>query len=471
MTGSTTRRRTVPKTRVVTRDRHAVGVAVLSRGLAGVDLGRASRCSAPSGRRAAKRARGSGRGAGASSSAYIARVVAALPGGRRSARRAPARPARGARRATRPTTNARPQTASTAHEAVRARAPARAAAPTGRARRSRRSVGPPDRRALPRAQLVRRVACAAPVTALDWIIVALHASLMAPSRATSRASSSAPLSLAGFAAGAFLGTRLGPLLLAGGSHSPYAPLFGLVGALLGGLLLALGFEGLGYGLRAAGAGSPGARDRRRRCSARCSARRVALGLAWLAGAVGAADAGRARRCATTPALGDPARAQRRAAAVGADPQRAGALRPVPAHRRPGGRRRRRRARRSRATRRCAPRRASVVQGPRHRLRARRRGLGLGGARRRSCHQRARRRRPGRHDGAAARRAGRSSTRTPSPSTPATTSRCCASPASARRRCRCALDPRAGTRGGDPRLPARTARTTSAPARLGHDARR
>ena len=37
------------------------------------------------------------------------------------------------------------------------------------------------------------------------------------------------LSLAGFALGAFLGTRLGPLLLAEGAHSPYAPLFGLAG--------------------------------------------------------------------------------------------------------------------------------------------------------------------------------------------------------------------------------------------------
>ena len=36
------------------------------------------------------------------------------------------------------------------------------------------------------------------------------------------------LSLVGFAAGAFLGTRLAPALLSGGSASPYAPLFGLL---------------------------------------------------------------------------------------------------------------------------------------------------------------------------------------------------------------------------------------------------
>ena len=41
------------------------------------------------------------------------------------------------------------------------------------------------------------------------------------------------LSFGGFALGAFLGTRLGPLLLPQGSSSPYAPAFGLLGALLG----------------------------------------------------------------------------------------------------------------------------------------------------------------------------------------------------------------------------------------------
>ena len=57
------------------------------------------------------------------------------------------------------------------------------------------------------------------------------------------------LSLAGFALGAFLGTRLGPLVLQGGARSPYAPLFGLAGALLAGFVLATGFEGIGARLR------------------------------------------------------------------------------------------------------------------------------------------------------------------------------------------------------------------------------
>ncbi len=57
------------------------------------------------------------------------------------------------------------------------------------------------------------------------------------------------LSFGGFALGAFIGTRLGPLLLPQGSSSPYAPAFGLVGALLAGAILATGLEGLGWRLR------------------------------------------------------------------------------------------------------------------------------------------------------------------------------------------------------------------------------
>ncbi len=59
------------------------------------------------------------------------------------------------------------------------------------------------------------------------------------------------LSLVGFAIGAFIGTRLGPLLLGQGASSPYAPAFGLVGALLAGAILAGGLEGVGWRLRRA----------------------------------------------------------------------------------------------------------------------------------------------------------------------------------------------------------------------------
>ncbi|UTI66574.1 MarP family serine protease [Paraconexibacter antarcticus] len=57
------------------------------------------------------------------------------------------------------------------------------------------------------------------------------------------------LSLVGFAAGAYAGTRLAAAIVHGGSSSPYAPLFGLLGALFVGGLLSAGLEVLGIGLR------------------------------------------------------------------------------------------------------------------------------------------------------------------------------------------------------------------------------
>jgi S1-C subfamily serine protease len=85
------------------------------------------------------------------------------------------------------------------------------------------------------------------VTKLDWIIVAFAAVLA--SFGFRQGFIVGVLSFVGFALGAFLGTRLGPLLLPKGSASPYAPAFGLIGALLGGAMLASGLEGLGFTLR------------------------------------------------------------------------------------------------------------------------------------------------------------------------------------------------------------------------------
>jgi uncharacterized membrane protein required for colicin V production len=85
------------------------------------------------------------------------------------------------------------------------------------------------------------------VTKLDWIIVAFAALLAG--FGFRRGFIVGVLSFAGFAVGAFLGTRLGPLLLPRGSASPYAPAFGLIGALLAGAILATGLEGLGFRLR------------------------------------------------------------------------------------------------------------------------------------------------------------------------------------------------------------------------------
>ncbi len=91
------------------------------------------------------------------------------------------------------------------------------------------------------------------------------------------------LSLAGFALGAFIGTRVGPLLLPGGSHSQYAPLFGLVGALLAGGVLASGLEGIGTQARAA-LRLPGLRTVDGLLGAGLTAC-VGLGIAWIIGAV------------------------------------------------------------------------------------------------------------------------------------------------------------------------------------------
>jgi len=85
------------------------------------------------------------------------------------------------------------------------------------------------------------------VTQLDWIIVAFI--LLLACFGYRQGFIVGVLSFGGFALGAFLGTRLGPLLLPDGSASPYAPAFGLVGALIAGAILASGLEGVGFRLR------------------------------------------------------------------------------------------------------------------------------------------------------------------------------------------------------------------------------
>jgi S1-C subfamily serine protease len=85
------------------------------------------------------------------------------------------------------------------------------------------------------------------VTDVDWIIVAFAALLAF--FGYRQGFIVGVLSFAGFVLGAFLGTRLGPLLLPQGASSPYAPAFGLIGALLAGAILATGLEGVGFMLR------------------------------------------------------------------------------------------------------------------------------------------------------------------------------------------------------------------------------
>jgi hypothetical protein len=85
------------------------------------------------------------------------------------------------------------------------------------------------------------------VTALDWIIVAF--TVLMATWGYAQGLIVGALSLAGFAGGAVLGSRLGPMVLEEGSRSPYAPLSALIGAiLLGGILASLA-EVLGFHLR------------------------------------------------------------------------------------------------------------------------------------------------------------------------------------------------------------------------------
>jgi S1-C subfamily serine protease len=120
------------------------------------------------------------------------------------------------------------------------------------------------------------------VTVLDWAIVAFTIALGLWGYRQGLIVGA--LTLGGFAVGAFLGSRLGPLVLSQGSESPYAPLCGAIGALLVGALAAVALEGMALALRrrlirrplmyradgAGGAALIGA---------------LALGLAWIFGAV------------------------------------------------------------------------------------------------------------------------------------------------------------------------------------------
>jgi S1-C subfamily serine protease len=85
------------------------------------------------------------------------------------------------------------------------------------------------------------------MTTLDWLILA--GTLLFALSGYVRGFIVGALSLAGFVAGAFAGTRIADALLSSGASSPYAPAFGLLGALGAGAILALGFEGVGVRLR------------------------------------------------------------------------------------------------------------------------------------------------------------------------------------------------------------------------------
>ena len=118
------------------------------------------------------------------------------------------------------------------------------------------------------------------MTALDWIIVGF--TLLMAVWGYVQGLVVGAMSLGGFIAGALIGSRLAPLLLSGGSHSPYAPLVTLAGAVIVGGVLAAGLEALGFHLRRRMGPTLGTLD------GAAGAVLVAcfgLGLVWVAGAV------------------------------------------------------------------------------------------------------------------------------------------------------------------------------------------
>ena len=118
------------------------------------------------------------------------------------------------------------------------------------------------------------------MTALDWIIVVFTVLMALWGYAQGLIVGA--LSLAGFVAGAFLGSRLGPLLLSEGAESPYAPLLALVGALMVGGVLASGLELVGFRLRHLLGDTLGVLDG---VGGAALVACLGLGLVWLAGAV------------------------------------------------------------------------------------------------------------------------------------------------------------------------------------------
>ncbi|HEX4108733.1 MAG TPA: MarP family serine protease [Solirubrobacteraceae bacterium] len=122
------------------------------------------------------------------------------------------------------------------------------------------------------------------MTWLDWIIVAFVA-LMAL-QGFRQGFIVGLLSFSGFALGALIGTRVGPLLLSQGSRSPYAPAFGLFGALLAGGILAVGLEGVGWRLRRFTLAIPGLPVADGLLGAVLSAA-IGLGIVWIGAAVAA----------------------------------------------------------------------------------------------------------------------------------------------------------------------------------------
>ncbi|MEJ7714489.1 MAG: CvpA family protein [Thermoleophilaceae bacterium] len=125
------------------------------------------------------------------------------------------------------------------------------------------------------------------MTALDWGILAF--TLIMALWGYAQGLIVGFLSLAGFALGALIGSRVAPRLLEEGSSSPFAPLIALVGALLVGGILASGLELLGFRLRGRLGDSLGVLDG---MGGAVLVACLGLALAWVAGAVALNTPGR-----------------------------------------------------------------------------------------------------------------------------------------------------------------------------------
>jgi S1-C subfamily serine protease len=120
------------------------------------------------------------------------------------------------------------------------------------------------------------------VTVLDWSILAFTFALALWGYRQGLIVGA--LTLAGFGVGAFAGSRIAPLLLTKGAHSPYAPLCAALGALLAGALTAVTVESFALGLRERIVRRPFLQAADGAGGAALIAS-VALGLAWVFGAV------------------------------------------------------------------------------------------------------------------------------------------------------------------------------------------
>jgi S1-C subfamily serine protease len=129
------------------------------------------------------------------------------------------------------------------------------------------------------------------VTGVDWLIVGIV--LLLALFGWAQGFVAGALALLGFAFGAWLGTRIGPLVLHDGRRSPWAPAFALIGALVAGAVFALGFEGLGARLRGR-VRSPAASAVDGMLGAVLTGC-VGLCLAWVLGALALANGGEPRR--------------------------------------------------------------------------------------------------------------------------------------------------------------------------------